>query len=86
MSELPLPTPELAAKFDELNSWSNKRESEFGGWGKQLNLLYDDIADGKFGEEAKTGKWYLSCKAIKDANPKPDIDTLKSEIDALLSS
>ena len=54
--------------------------------GTQLNLLYDDIADGKFGEEAKTGKWYLACKAAKDANPKPNIDQLKNEIDALIAA
>lgn len=81
-----IPTPELAAKFHELSSWSNKRELQFGGWGKQLNLLYDDIADGKFGEAAKTGKWYLACKSAKDANPKPDISTLKSQIDALIAA
>ena len=86
MSEFPIPSPELASKFNELNSWSNKRESQFGGWGKQLNLLYDDIADGKFVEAAKTGKWYLACKAAKDANPKPNIDQLKNEIDALIAT
>lgn len=86
MSEFPIPSPELASKFNELNSWSNKRESQFGGWGKQLNLLYDDIADGKFGEAAKTGKWYLACKAAKDANPKPNIEELKKEIDALIAA
>ena len=51
----------------------------------ELNL-YDDIADGKFGEAAKTGKWYLACKAAKDANPKPNIDQLKNEIDALIAT
>lgn len=81
-----IPTPEIAIKLNELSSWSNKRESQFGGWGKQLNLLYDDIADGKFGEAAKTGKWYLACKAAKDANPKPDISALKTEIDALIAA
>ena len=81
-----IPPPEVAIKLDELSGWSNKRENQYGYWGAQLGLLYDDIADGKFGEAAKTGKWYLACKAAKDANPKPDIDALKNEIDTLIAA
>ena len=81
-----IPPPEIAVKLDELHGWSNNREGQYGNWGSQLGLLYDDIADGKFGEAAKTGKWYLACKAAKDANPKPDVDALKSEIDALIAA
>ena len=81
-----IPPPEIAIKLHELNGWSNKREQQYGNWGAQLNLLYDDITDGKFGEAAKTGKWYLACKAAKDANPKPDIDALKNEIDTLIAA
>ncbi len=81
-----IPSPEIAIKLDELNGWSNRRENQYGNWGAQLGLLYDDIADGKFGEAAKTGKWYLACKAAKDANPKPDINALKNEIDALIAA
>jgi len=81
-----IPSPEIAIKLHELHGWSNNRENQYGNWGAQLGLLYDDIADGKFGETAKTGKWYLACKAAKDANPKPDIDSLKNEIDALIAA
>ena len=81
-----IPSPEIAIKLDELNGWSNKRENQYGNWGAQLGLLYDDIADGKFGEAAKTGQWYLACKAAKDANPKPNINALKTEIDALIAA
>jgi hypothetical protein len=37
----------------------------------QFDQLYHDIDDGKLGEDAKTGTWYLALKTIKDANPKP---------------
>ena len=34
-----VPSPEIAIKLHELHSWSNNRESQYGGWGKQHNLL-----------------------------------------------
>lgn len=37
---------------------------------EQLNLLYDDIEAGVFGEEAKTGKFAQYIKAIKQQYPK----------------
>ena len=37
---------------------------------KQLDSLWHDIDDDKFGADAKTGSFYLEIKAIKDANPK----------------
>ena len=36
----------------------------------QLDMLWHDIDDGKFGADAKTGSFYASIKAIKDAHPK----------------
>ena len=36
----------------------------------QLDQLWHDIDDGKFGADAKTGSFYASIKAIKDAHPK----------------
>ena len=49
--------------------------------------LYNDIESGKFGDNAKTGEWYLWVKGIKDANPKPaNLSTLESELQTLLES
>lgn len=38
--------------------------------GEQLNLLYDDIDAGVFGEQAKGGQFYQYVKSIKDQYPK----------------
>ena len=38
---------------------------------EQLDQLFRDITAGKFGDDAKTGEWYIAIKAVKDANPKP---------------
>ena len=37
----------------------------------QLDLLYDDMADGKLGAAATTGSWYVGITSIKTAFPKP---------------
>lgn len=37
---------------------------------QQLNLLVDDITDGKFGEDAKSGKFYQYVINIKNKYPK----------------
>jgi hypothetical protein len=37
----------------------------------QLDKLYHDIDDEKFGADAKTGTWYVAIKATKDKFPKP---------------
>lgn len=37
---------------------------------EQLNLLYDDINQGLFGEQAKTGKFFQYIKDIKEKYPK----------------
>ena len=42
----------------------------YGLLSEQLDMLYKDIAAGKFGDDAKTGAWYLHIKAVKDTNPK----------------
>ena len=36
----------------------------------QLDQLWHDIDDGKFGEDAKTGIWYNGIKSTKSAYPK----------------
>lgn len=38
--------------------------------GEQLDQLYHDIDDGKLGDTAKSGSWYLAVKKVKDDNPK----------------
>tara|TARA_R100000152_G_C6715453_1_gene142306 strand:- start:39 stop:317 length:279 start_codon:yes stop_codon:yes gene_type:complete len=38
---------------------------------EQLDQLFRDITTGKFGDDAKTGEWYIAIKAVKDTNPKP---------------
>ena len=37
---------------------------------EQLNLLYDDIQEGRFGEAAQSGAFASYVKAIKDQYPK----------------
>ena len=39
---------------------------------EQLDQLYRDITAGKFGNDAKTGEWYIAIKEVKDTNPKPN--------------
>jgi cytochrome c556 len=47
-------------------------------------LMEIDIKDGKFGEEAKTGKFFTATDKIKTDNPKPkDPDKLKKELKEL---
>jgi len=79
--------PEIMYKIHQISEYSNNRMSEYNNYGHQLDKLYDDIEAGKFGEDAKTGSWYLWIKAIKDANPKPEnLDTLKAELQELLNN
>ena len=37
---------------------------------EQLDQLWHDIDEGKLGETAKTGTWYLGVKSTKAAYPK----------------
>ena len=37
----------------------------------QLDQLWHDIDDGKFGSDAKTGSWYVGITSVKTAFPKP---------------
>lgn len=46
------------------------RVAEYEPLKLQLDKLWHDIDDGKFGADAKTGSFYASIKAIKDAHPK----------------
>ena len=46
------------------------RRFGYGDIAVQLDKLWHDIEDGKFGEDAKTGTWFLAIKQVKDDNPK----------------
>ena len=52
------------------NNYIGKRKSYYPMMYKQLDLLYHDIDAGKFGDDAKTGQFYLKRKAVKDKFPK----------------
>jgi hypothetical protein len=75
-----IPT-EILQKLDQLTTWRVERERDYGHFGQQLNLLWDDIDQGLLGPQAKTGKWYQQIKSIKENNPKPDIEKLQAELD-----
>ena len=84
-TDLPAPPPEIVEKLNQLNGWSNERKQKYIV-SFQLEKLYDDIDAGLFGEDAKTGQFYLYIKGIKDSIPKPDVATIQSELDALIAS
>ena len=37
----------------------------------QLDQLWHDINDGKFGSDAKTGDWFVGISSVKTIFPKP---------------
>jgi hypothetical protein len=60
----------------ESTTYVEHRTNAFSGYGykslpDQLDQLYHDIDDGKFGTDAKTGAWYAAVKAVKDKYTKP---------------
>lgn len=82
----PTPPANIVAKLDELNGWRNQRQQEYGNLGYQLNLLWDDIDNGLFGDSAKNGQWYVHVKGVKDSIVKPDVDTIQAEVDSLIAA
>lgn len=50
-------------------SKSENRASYYSLLKEQLDNLYHDIDSGKFGNDAKTGTFYLARKAVKDKYP-----------------
>ena len=53
----------------------------------ELDILWHDIDDGKFGVEAKTSEFYKEIKKIKDDNPKPDnFEELKQELEVIVET
>jgi len=83
------PSPEIIAKLHEYNGWSVERRNSFGRLEEQLDMLFHDIDNGVFGEQAKTGVFYTHIKNIKDSNPKPseaELQTIQEELDQLIAS
>ena len=63
---------EAAAKTEEdALKYKVSREINYPSLPEQFDQLFRDITAGKFGDDAKTGEWYIAIKAVKDANPKP---------------
>ena len=54
------------------NKYQRDRKEDFRqlGIATELDLLWHDIDDGKFGADAKTGGFYTTIKALKDKYPK----------------
>ena len=71
--------PTLSEISEELNrenevynqyAWERDRKDSFPSIESQLDTLYHDIENGKFGEDAKTGAWYVGISSIKTSYPK----------------
>ena len=79
-------TDEFFTKATEYLEWFDGRINTYKPTGEQLDLLWHDIDDGKFGAEAKTGQWYTSIKTIKEDHAKAsNLAELKAEIESSLS-
>ena len=86
MSDNFSPPEQVVLKKAELDKHVHIRNISYESLEEQLDMLYKDIDDGVFGDNAKKGAWYKHIKAIKDANPKPDnYDTLKQEYEDLIN-
>lgn len=48
--------------------YARNRETEYGDWKDQLNLLYDDIKSGNL----ENGKWVQMVEAVKARHQKPE--------------
>lgn len=59
---------EIILDIDE--SYKYERAHRYENIKEQLDNLYHDIDNGLFGEEAKTGNFYLGIKSVKTNNPK----------------
>ena len=72
-------------KWDQYLKWFDGRLTTYKPTGEQLDLLWHDIDDGKFGADAKTGQWYTSIKAIKEKHAKAsNLAELKAQIEGMI--
>lgn len=53
-------------------SYDEQRMAAYPPDAEQLDMLYHDIGNGLLGEAAKTSSFYLTRKAVKERNPKPE--------------
>jgi len=53
------------------NNYAEKRMLGYFTMHDQLDILWHDINEGKLGDTAKTSKFYLHRKSIKDKYSKP---------------
>ena len=78
-------TDELFTKATEYLKWFDGRLATYKPTGEQLDLLWHHIDDGKFGADAKTGKWYTSIKTIKEEHAKAsNLAELKAQIEGMI--
>ena len=53
------------------NQCKDKKSNEYPKIGEQLDLLWHDIDNGLFSDNAKTSEWFVAVKEVKNNNPKP---------------
>ncbi len=82
MKDFTPPPKEIIEKLMEINGYKGQRN--YPALRKQLEMLYDDIKDGKLGAKAKTGKFFKTIDKVKTDNPKPEnLDKLRKELKEL---
>jgi len=59
----------LNINANKSNTYKVNRRDYYEKLAEQLDNLYRDIDNGKFGETPKTGEFYLGRKAVKDKYP-----------------
>ena len=81
------PPEEITIKLHQIKQHEHLRQIEFPSIGDQLDILWHDIDSGKFGDDAKTGSFYLKIAEIKNNNPKiANIEQLKDELAILMDA
>lgn len=86
MENFMIPNHEIVVRLELLNAYKRARIEQYGEISNQLDMIFKDIDSGLFGENAKNGSFYNHIKTIKDSIPKPDVDTIKMELDQLISN
>jgi hypothetical protein len=52
--------------------WLAERKNKYKDLDSQLEMIWDDIDNGLFGEGVKSGNFYNHVKSIKEQHPKPE--------------
>lgn len=83
----PMPPERVVVLLDEINRHKHERQILYKQVEDQLDFLYKDIKEGKFGEDAKTGAFYTHIHEIKTSVLKnPNIEEKQAELDSILGS